>query len=204
MFSFVQVLTTIALCDNDNWQPPSFVMTIRFHCWNYCIWYFVLAKRFLNLKKYKLQILDVKIEQGRSRWRVVGNNIVSSAHTYYTQIMINWFFIYSFVEKFNFLIYKLFILGLQSHCLFCKAELILKIVETHIDEWQPWDLANNECLVTIFCSSIQSIIKNKTNNKSMYGNIVGGIDLLSTNKTTARSDKLSGSNSWAALAVMLI
>ena len=110
--------------------------------------------------------------------------------TYYTQIMINWFFIYSFVEKFNFLIYKLFTLGLQSHCLFCKAELILKIVETHIDEWQPWDLANNECLVTIFCSSIQSIIKNKTNNKSMYGNIVGGIDLLSSNKTTARSDKL--------------
>ena len=112
--------------------------------------------------------------------------------------------IYSFVEKFNFRIYKLFILGLQSHCLFCKAEMIIKIAETHIDEWQPWDLANNECLVTIFCSSIQSIIKNKTNNKSMYGNIVGGIDLLSTNKTTARSDKLSGSNSWAALAVMLI
>ena len=21
----------------QNWQPPSFVMTISFHCWNYCI-----------------------------------------------------------------------------------------------------------------------------------------------------------------------
>ena len=102
-----------------------------------------------------------------------GETLLWAEHTYYTQIMINWFFIYSFVEKFNFLIYKLFILGLQSYCLFCKAELILKIVETHIDEWQPWDLANNECLVTIFCIPIQSIIRNKTNNKSMYGNIVG-------------------------------
>ena len=71
-----------------------------------------------------------------------------------------------FVEKFNFLIDKLLISRLQSHCVFCIAEMIIKIVKTHIDEWQPWDLPNNERLVRILCCPIQSIIRNKTNNSS--------------------------------------
>ena len=41
MFSFVQVYwpvtTTVDCTDNDNCQPPSFVMTRSFHCWIYCI-----------------------------------------------------------------------------------------------------------------------------------------------------------------------
>ena len=92
MFSFVPPVTRLTM--THNWEPPSFVMTISFHCWNYCIenkmhWVkneimkSVLSNSWmLSLSKEAAD--DVELRNSRE------------PITYYRQIMIDWFFIYLF------------------------------------------------------------------------------------------------------------